>query len=163
MSTSNVTRTIVADRDGMVSHLTEELANQRRIAADKTYTRRKRDHASGAVEGLEYAIRALQDWVAVTTVNGPAIPWPGRTGTCRHCGNSIEQRHDPTGQRGTAWAENSWGDDRDFQCGLSPSHRHAPDEATTVRCRCGYGPTTQQDLDEHVVAMMSDPNDHGEA
>lgn len=47
---------------------------------------------------------------------------------CRHCGNEIEQKDDPTGQRSNAWAEKSWGDDRDFQCGMNPdSNLHQPE------------------------------------
>jgi hypothetical protein len=32
-----------------------------------------------------------------------------------------------------------------------------------VRCRCGYGPASRQDLEDHVAAIPSDdPEDHGE-
>lgn len=46
--------------------------------------------------------------------------------TCEFCGNLIDLRLDPSGQRGPAWAESSWGDDRDFQCGLNPDGAHTP-------------------------------------
>ena len=35
--------------------------------------------------------------------------------------------------------------------------------ARAVRCVCGYGPTTERDLDQHILASMHLPGDHAEA
>jgi hypothetical protein len=69
----------------------------------------------------------------------------GDRSTCSACGNEIVVKHDDTGQRdlgartpygnsGNAWADaDGFGDDRDFQCGLSEDRLHHPIDKTASR------------------------------
>lgn len=49
---------------------------------------------------------------------------------CVHCGNVIaEETREINGE--LAWADESWDDDRAFQCGMAEDSRHAPDDEYT--------------------------------
>lgn len=76
---------------------------------------------------------------------------------CGNCGNPIVRRPDPTGQRpGQPWAEHdAWGDDRDFQCGLSESGDHAPARERLEQLRAeniSYGELSElEGLAKHIA------------
>lgn len=68
--------------------------------------------------------RHLTRYDRAIDLTGPSSP--AARYECEHCGNVIARSIDPIGA-GREWAEvDSWGDDRDFQCGLSDNGQHTP-------------------------------------
>jgi hypothetical protein len=75
------------------------------------------NYAAGVEDALRYV---LGDAAATDDLRFTVTP----PQTCHACGNDIAQARRPlTGQVG--WAEDTWGDDRDWQCGLSATGSHA--------------------------------------
>lgn len=71
---------------------------------------------------------------------------------CRTCGESITKKQDPTGQRGMAWATDTWnpgmennGDDRDFQCFDSTGH-HVPGRKASRKIAVAWARRHYEDL-----------------
>lgn len=68
-----VKRTVYADKDGIVSRLQNERQQSQASAGLATLPRYRREFWRGKAEGLEVAIRLLQDWA------GEEEPEPGAT------------------------------------------------------------------------------------
>ncbi len=57
-----LTRTIYADRDGLIAELIAERDASRRCAMLPDITRYRRHYWNGRVDGLDFAIALLRDW-----------------------------------------------------------------------------------------------------
>lgn len=117
------------------------------------------EEAGEAVQEVQDGFDTADDGSWVALVNDGALTIVKTT--CRHCGNAIGQRPDPSGQRGdAAWSEMNWADDRDFQCGLNPeSNRHEPEPPATD----AITPTTTHDDGTFIrTAIVIEPGAENE-